>query len=182
MRAALDECTANIENLNQTHDRTKKELITLEFQYCLARQEANMCSMSADDFRLRLEWQMEEIARVNAEKEAALAANLAYSKDRTLLRKELDHLADLKTENQKLKQVNRSHEKRQKELDRQLEEARKCLDKAEYSLQSVPGLIQKFCTRVLVPTGKKENGRDGSDKEKEGPGTTKGQSQSGHFY
>lgn len=160
MRAALTDCAANIENLNLTNDKTKKDLVNLEFAYCLARQEANICHMSTDDFRLRLAWQKEEIARVNNEKEVALAANLAYAKEITRVRKELNGVAGVREENKKLKQVNKTHEEKLEELQGQLDEVRKCLDDARFALKSVPAPIQKLCGKVLVPQDGKplENG------------------------
>lgn len=116
--------------------------------------------MSTDDFRLRLAWQKEEIARVNNEKEVALAANLAYAKEITRVRKELNGVAGVREENKKLKQVNKTHEEKLEELQGQLDEVRKCLDDARFALKSVPAPIQKLCGKVLVPQDGKplENG------------------------
>ncbi|KAK5940397.1 hypothetical protein PMZ80_007817 [Knufia obscura] len=148
---ALQDCAENIEKLNLTNDRTKKDLVSLEFQYCLARQEANMRSMTADDTKLRLEWMRDEIARVNAEKEQAIQESLDQKKENGRLRKEVVDMLDTMQENQRLKQINLIQEQRQRGLQQELAEVKRKLDEAEFGLRTVPSPIQKLFAKMLVP-------------------------------
>lgn len=110
-----------------------------------------MSRMSTDDVKLRLSWAMEEITRVNTEKEVALATNVEWAKEFAKLKKGIDGAEVVKSENKKLRKSVKVQDKKVKELQGQLEEARKCLDSAKFALRGMPGPIQKLCGKVLVP-------------------------------
>lgn len=130
-------------------------MINLELQYCVARQEANMCQMSADDYRLRLEWQREEIARVNGEKESAIAANLELQREWARACVEADGVGVVRGENERLKGVVGGLEGRVRVVEEEREEMRMELEKARFALRCVPGVMRRLCGRVLVPVGEK---------------------------
>ncbi|KAK5092133.1 hypothetical protein LTR70_005738 [Exophiala xenobiotica] len=173
---ALQDCAENIQKLNSTNDKTRQELVSLEFQYCLARQEANMRAMTANDTRLRLEWMRNEIARINTEKESALRESSVQKEANDRLRKELADMQDARQENQRLKHANLVQEQKQRHLQHELAKVKRRLDDTQFALRSVPSPIQKLCARMLVPEKDRllveEQTTSFKDKEDDGEGET----------
>lgn len=150
---ALEKCADNIAALNHTATRTQQDMISLELQYSLTRQEANMRAMAPEDVRLRLKWLKEEIARVNVDKENLIRHNVDSEKDRDRLRKELVDMLEIRQDNQKLKQINLQLGLTQKEMQKQLDSSNERLEELRFALQSVPSPIRKMCAKILVPDG-----------------------------
>jgi len=168
---ALQDCADNIQKLNLTNDKTRQDLVSLEFQYCLARQEANMRAMTSNDTRLRVGWMQGEITRINAEKESALRETLDQKKANERLRKELADMQDARQENQRLKHASLIHEQKQRQMQHELAKVKRRLNDTQFALRSIPSPIQKLCARMLVPEkGKplmKEKSQASEDKQNE---------------
>jgi len=156
---ALQDYAENIQKLTVANDKAKQELVCLEFEYCLARQQANIQAMTSDDTRLRLEWIRDEIARVNAEKEKALQENVDHKKENGKMRDELTDTVKAIRENKDLKQINLIHEQRLREMQQELGEVTRRLDEARFALCTVPSSVQKLCAKILVPDSGKVHGK-----------------------
>lgn len=148
---ALQDCAENIHKLHLTNDQTKQDLINLEFEYCLARQQANLRAMTSDDTRLRLQWMRDEIARVNDEKEQALQENLDHIQEIKRLRKTLIDMIDTRYEHEKLKHLHSVHEQNRRDLEQELAEVKRKLDDSQFALKTVQLPIQKLFSKMLVP-------------------------------
>lgn len=157
----MEECADNIKDLCMTNEKKEEDLIKLEFRYCLARQEANMRSMTSDDFRQRLAWMKEEVNRLSAERERALMDNLEQMREKDQLRQQLMDMLDLQLENQKLKAMNVDLELKKYMHQRQMADVEKQLDETRFALKSVPSSILKLCAKILVPDRKRNRGRNG---------------------
>lgn len=131
----------------------------MEMQYCQVQQAANLRAMAPDDILHRLEWQKQEIIRINTEKEAAIQANEDRKKERDLLQKDLDSLMEVKMENQTLKQLNNTLRKKKLGAEKELEETRTRLELAQFALSSIPGPLQKLCGKVLVAEARSRKNR-----------------------
>lgn len=153
---ALEECADNIAALHHTTTRAQQDMISLELQYSLARQEANMRAMTPNDVLLRLTWLKEEISRLNADKEHLIRQTAESEHEQHRLRKELVDMLELRQENQKLKQTSLQQEQSHMELRKQLDEANEKLAALRFTVQNVPSPIRKICTKILVPSGEKQ--------------------------
>ena len=149
----------NLESLNLAIEQTKQDLINLEYQYSLVIQKANMRAMTPDVIRVRLDWQKQEIERINAEKEKALQESANNKRERDRAQKQLQELHDAIQENEALRKTNVAQAQRENALERQLDDAKTKLEQAQFTLRSVPSPVQKLCTRLLVPESHKENTR-----------------------
>lgn len=140
----------------------------MECLYSVAVQEANRRALSSDELHLRLEWQKEEITRIDAEKEDALKKVEQQKGENTRLQGEVDTLNDFVEENEMLRQKNGELERRQRYLEGKVEEMRARVERSVHVLRSVPSPVQKMCARLLVPREgqygeykrRKDKGRD----------------------
>lgn len=125
-----------------------------------------MSAMSADELRLRIEWQAQEIRRVNAEKEGAISQGLGWQREVERLRgclvemtsnqavaQETVEVERVKGDNQRLKDREETLLSRIEDLEAELWESKKGLERARFALGSVPGPMRRLCFRMLVAKG-----------------------------
>ncbi|KAK5069737.1 hypothetical protein LTS08_006673 [Lithohypha guttulata] len=166
--AALLDCASQLQYINQQLQLSKQDLNNMECLYSVAVQEANRRALSSDALHLRLEWQKEEITRIDAEKEDALKKVEQQKGENTRLQGEVETLNDFVEENEMLRQKNEELERRQRYLEGEVEEMRARLERSDHVLRSVPSPVQKMCARLLVPREgqygeykrRKDKGRD----------------------
>lgn len=130
-----------------------------------------MANMEDDELRCRIEWQAQEIRRVCAEKEGMINEGLGWRREVERLRgilhevtvkqsqpqpqpRETPDTAEferVKTENARLQTREETLLSKIEELEGELWESKKGLERARFALGAVPGPMRRLCFRMLVP-------------------------------
>lgn len=158
---ALLDCAKNLHNVTNLHEKLKQDLVTLEQHYSLAVEKSNVVAMSTDDVRCRLGWQIEEIIRINTEKEVAIDEAAYCKNEAQRLSDEMQQMAEMIQENERLMQENkmlregsRLQDEEAERLENELDEVKLELKEAKKKLESVPKQITKLYGKFA------DNGRE----------------------
>lgn len=171
---ALLDCAHNLHNLTNLHEKMKQDLITLEQHYSLAVEKSNIAAMSTEDVRRRLGWQIEEIIRINTEKEIAINEAAYHKIESQRLSAELQGVAEIMVENEKLREessvqrkenkrlreASTSHTNEVEELKGEIEEVKNELRAVRKKLESVPKQIVKVYAKLADGGGRRLQRRD----------------------
>lgn len=175
--SALLDCANNLHAMTNLHEKLKKDLVVLEQHYSLAVEKANIAAMSTEDVRCRLGWQIEEIIRINTEKEIAINEAGYHISESQRLSAELQGMADTLRENERLREEGEKNSREKEKLTREMEqlkcemeEMRVDLQDASKKLENVPKPIKRLYGRLadsgkdrkrLIRNGKAKDTRTG---------------------
>lgn len=130
--------------MTNLHERLKQDMITLEQHYSLAVEKGNIAAMSTEDVRRRLGWQIEEIIRINTEKEVAINEAAYHKNEAQRLSTELQGMAETLQENVKLKDESERKEREVEKLKVELDEVKVELKEVKQKVENVPRQITKL--------------------------------------
>ena len=145
--------------MTNLHEKLKSDVIVLEQHYSLAIEKGNIAAMSTEDVRRRLGWQIEEIIRINTEKEIAINEAAYHNNEARRLSAELQGMAEAMKENERLKEENQRREQEIEKLSDEVEETRLELKEVKQKLENVPRPIKRICGRL-------SEGGDGKERKK----------------
>ena len=157
--SALLDYSSYLQTLTDLHNSLRQDLINLEQHYSLAVEKSNLRAMSTQEVRLRIGWQIQEIKRINDEKERALHEAERYRNECLRLGNDLQGMGDLLVENAKLKQENSSLRQRIETSESDVANLMRRLQIVENTLRKPSRPMVRLRERFLIR--EKENVRGG---------------------